>query len=762
MSELRLGQAMPRVDGPLKVSGQAPYTADIIVPQLTHGYVLSSAISKGWIRAIHTEKALEVKGVLKVFTHENRPRTAWFDRNYKDQDSPDGSPFRPLAHHRIFFGGQPIALVVAESLETARHAASLIEVEYGVEPPVTSLETQRDKAFEPGKAKTGYEPPPSRGNAEEAYAAAPIRIEAHYTTAIQHHNPLEMHAATVIWNDNEQLTVYDKTQSVLNSQEYICKVFALKKDKVRVLSPFVGGAFGSGLRPQYQLFLAVMATLDLKRSVRVVLSRPQMFTFGHRPRSLQTLRMATDEEGSLQAVMHEVISETSQFEDYVEQIVAWSGSAYSCDNVKLDHRIARLDTYTPLDMRAPGAASGVYALESAIDEMAFAAGLDPLEFRRKNYADKDHLHDKPFSSKELLECYEQGAARFGWSGRPLQPRSMRQGHQLIGWGMANGYWEAYQRPASARALLSADGRLIVSSATAEFGTGTYTIMSQIAAETLGLPLTDVVFKLGDSTLAQAPLSGGSFTASSVGSAVQAVCQKLKSRVFDLARGLEGLPFYKRSLDEVVFADGFLSLKSNPAQLLSVANVLRYAGVGSLDEEVKSMPNAVKQERYTRVTHSAIFVEVRVDEDFGSVEVSRVVSAVAAGKIINPLTARSQVMGGVVWGISMALQEESILDHKIGRFMNHDLAEYHIPVQTDIHDIDVIFVEEKDEIVNPLGIKGIGEIGVVGVPAAIGNAIFHATGKRFRDLPFTLDKVGFSSPNVSSLMSKHLGQAGWTD
>jgi xanthine dehydrogenase YagR molybdenum-binding subunit len=748
-----MGKALPRVDGPLKVTGEAPYIADIAVPNLTHGFVLSSGIAKGWIRSIDIGRALEVKGVLKIFTHENRPRTAWFDRNYRDQDSPEGSPLRPLASDRILFAGQPIALIVAETVDIARHAASLMEVEYGVEHPATSLELQREKAFHPGKAKSGYEPPPSRGNAEEAFAAAAVKIEGHYVTAIQHHNPMEMHASTVVWNDNEQLTVYDKTQSVLNSQTYVCNVFGLKKDKVRVLSPFVGGAFGSGLRPQYQLFLAVMAALELKRSVRVVLSRPQMFTFGHRPRSLQAIRMATDQAGKLQSITHEAVSETSQFEDYVEQIVAWSGSAYHCDHVKLDHKIARLDTYTPLDMRAPGAASGVFALETAIDEMAFAARVDPLEFRRKNYAARDHLHDKPFSSKELLACYEQGASRFRWFNRPLDPRTMRDGHQLIGWGMASGFWEAYQRPAAARAILSAEGRLIVSSATADFGTGTYTIMSQIAAETLGLPLSDVVFKLGDSALAFAPLSGGSFTASSVGSAVQAVCQKLKRKVFDLARGLENSPFSKRSLDDVVFADGFLHLKSNPAQLLSIANILRYAGVGSLDEEVKSVPNLAKQEQYTRITHSAAFVEVKVDEDFGTVTVTRVVSAVAAGKILNPLTARSQVMGGVVWGISMALQEEAMLDHKLGRFMNHDLAEYHIPVHADIHDIDVIFVEEEDKIVNPLGIKGIGEIGIVGVPAAIGNAIFHATGKRLRDLPFTLDKVGCSSPNAFSLSSK---------
>ncbi|MDQ3232937.1 MAG: xanthine dehydrogenase family protein molybdopterin-binding subunit [Pseudobdellovibrionaceae bacterium] len=683
MSGSVMGQSLPRVDGPLKVTGQAPYAADIIVPELTHGSVVSSGIAKGWIRSMDTQRALDVKGVLAIFTHENRPRTAWFDRSYRDDDSPDGSPFRPLASDRILFSGQPVALVIAETLDVARYAASLIAIEYGVEPSVTSLESRKDKAFEPGKSKSGYEPPPKpRGKPEAAFTESSVTIEGHYSTPMQHHNPMETHASTVIWEDSEKLTIYDKTQGVLNTQAYVCNVFNLKKDMVRILSPFVGGAFGSGLRPQYQLFLAVMSALELKRSVRVNLSRPQMFTFGHRPRSLHTIQMGTDGNGQLQSIMHEAISETSQFEDYTEQLVAWSGSAYRCDNIKLGHKIARLDTYTPLDMRAPGAASGVYALETAIDEMAFAAGLDPLDFRRRNYASRDHVHDKPFSSKELMACYDQGASRFGWSKRPLQPRSMREGHQLIGWGMATGMWEAYQRPAAARAILTADGRLIVSSATSDFGTGTYTIMSQIAAETMGVPMADVVFKLGDSSLAFAPLSGGSFTASSVGTAVQAVCQKLRKKVFDLAKGLDGSPFAKQSYDDAVFADGFVHLKSNPKQLLSITNILRYAGVGSLDEEVKSIPNVAKQESFTRVTHSAAFVEVRVDEDFGTVAVTRVVSAVAAGKILNPLTARSQILGGVVWGLSMALQEESMMDHKIGRFMNHDLAEYHIPVQAD--------------------------------------------------------------------------------
>lgn len=736
-----IGTEVPRVDGPLKVTGQARYAADIAVSELLHGYVLSSGIARGWIRAIHTGKAAAVPGVVKIYTHENRPSSAWFDRNYRDDDSPQGSPFRPLASEKILYSGQPLALVVASDRNTARYAASLIEVEYGVEPHTTSLELERENSYQPGRAKSGYEPPPKpKGNPDEAFALAPHRIEGYYSTPVQHHNPMEPHASTVIRSHDGHLTIYDKTQSVINCQTYVCKVFKLKKDQVRVLSPFVGGAFGSGLRPQYQLFLAVMAALDLGASVRVLLSRQQMFSFGHRPRSLQKIQMAADSEGQLKAIAHEALSGTSQFEDYVEQIVGWSGMTYACDNIRLEHKIARLDTFTPLDMRAPGATSGVFALETAIDELAVAADMDPLEFRRRNFTARHPLKDKPFSSKELLACYDQAATRFGWQQRKKEPRSMQEGHQLVGWGMATGVWEAYQVSSSAEAILYGDGRLHVSSATADFGTGTYTIMTQIAAATLGLPLEAVSFKLGDSSLAEAPLSGGSFTASSVGTAVKEVCEKVREKVFKLAKKMDGSPFAGASYEDVEFAQGFLQLKANPTQVLSIGAVLANAGVGSIREEVKAIPNLLRQQAHERATHAAFFVEVKVDEDFGTVEVSRLVAAIAAGKIINPLTARSQILGGVVWGLSAALQEESFMDHKIGRFMNHDLAEYHIPVQADIKEIDVIFVDEQDDVVNPLGIKGLGEIGIVGITAAVGNAIFHATGRRLRDLPFTLDKV----------------------
>jgi xanthine dehydrogenase YagR molybdenum-binding subunit len=735
-----IGQPISRVDGRAKVTGQAKYAGEYHVPNLAFGVVVSSTIAKGRITKIDTSEALSLDGVLQVFTHENAPRTASDHRSYQDDVAPPGSPFRPIQDEKILFSGQPVALVVAETFELARYAASLVRVEYMPEPHETDLTAKRGQAYTP-KPRTFIDPPiKPRGDAGKAFTKAAVRIEAEYAAPIEHHNPMEPFATTVVWEGGGKITVYDKTQGPQNNQQYLCRVFGLSDEDVRVLLPFVGGAFGSGLRPQYQLFLAVMAARELKRSVRVTLTRQQMFTFGHRPQTVQRIALGAATDGTLEALMHEAFAETSRFEDYTEQVVNWSGDLYHCKNVTLGYKVAQLDLYTPSDMRAPGAAWGLFALESAMDELAYELRMDPLELRLKNYAEKDLSTGKRFSSKELRECYRQGAERFGWSRRTPAPRSMREGDSLIGWGLATGVWEALQIPASAKAVLTADGKLTVGSATADIGTGTYTIMTQIAAETLGLPIANVTFELGDSTLPASPVEGGSFTASTVGSAVKAVCDKVREKVFDLARKMKNSPLAHASLKEVAFADGYIRLGSDPSRAVSITDAMRHGEVSSVEEETSVTPNMSKQSRYTRQSHSAVFVEVRVDEDLGTIEVSRVVSAVAGGRILNPKTARSQIMGGIVWGIGMALEEESVIDQKFGRFMNHNLAEYHVPVNADVRDIDVIFVDEHDAIVNPLGVKGLGELGIVGTAAAIANAVFHATGHRVRVLPITLDKL----------------------
>jgi xanthine dehydrogenase YagR molybdenum-binding subunit len=736
-----VGRPTRRVDGRAKVTGAAKYAGEYNVPKLAYGYVVSSAVAKGRIKQIDTHAALGVEGVLRVLTHENRPELPSDDSKYDDEVSSPGSPFRPLYDDKIKFSGQPIALVVAEEFEIARHAASLVRVEYELEPHVTDLKAQRAKAYVPQKERPGIpSAPPPRGNPEKALADAAARHDAEYSIAFEHHNPMEMYATTAVWESDDRLTIYDKTQGPKNNQSYVANVFGLPKENVRLVTAYMGGGFGSGLRPQYQLPLAVMAAQQLKRPVRVTLTRQQMFSLGYRPEAIQRVALGASRDGELKSILHDALANTSQFEDFQEGIAQWSGMLYKCDNTQFSYKLAKLDLNTPIDMRAPGGVTGIYAIECAMDELAVKLGIDPVELRLKNYTDKDQNENIPFSSKELRECYRQGAEKFGWSRRNPKPRSMREGNQLIGWGMATGAWEAMQFEASAQAVLTVDGKLDVGSATADIGTGTYTIMTQLAADALGLAMEDVTFRLGDSSLPQAPVEGGSFTAATVGSAVHVVCEKVQRRLFELAQKAEGSPLAKAKFEDVVFTGGQMRSKSDPSRAISIPDVMRKAGVNRIEEHATSTPDEKKHEKYARYTHSAIFVEVRVDEDLGIIRVPRVVNAVAAGRILNPKTARSQVLGGVVWGIGMALEEETVLDHRFGRFMTHNLADYHVPVNADVHDIDVIFVEEHDSIVNPIGVKGLGEIGIIGTPAAIANAIYHATGKRVRDLPITLDKL----------------------
>ncbi|MDB5406446.1 MAG: aldehyde oxidase [Rhodospirillales bacterium] len=731
-----IGTPTSRVDGHAKVTGEARYAAEFDAPGLAYGSIVGSTIAKGRIARIDASEALRVQGVIDVLTHLNRPHMAeggGADEDpYRDDVAPEGSPFRPLYDDRIVFSGQPVALVLAETWEAARYAASQVRVDYDEEPHVTDLHRRRDDAV------ALRERTKVRGDADTAFAAAEVRHAGEYFIAMEHHNPMELFASTVIWDGDGKLTVYDKTQGVQNVQCYLCGVFEMKPEDVRVVSPFVGGAFGSGLRPQYSVALAVMAARALQRSVRLVLTRRQMYTLGYRPGTIERVALGAKADGTLEAVTHEAIGMTSQFEDFARNDTTWSGTLYRSATAKYDHKLARLDVSTPCDMRAPGAATGVYALECAMDELAVALKLDPLELRYRNYSDRDQNEDMPFTSKKLRECYRQGAEAFGWSKRDPQPRAMRDGSELVGWGMATGVWEALQMKTAVRILLTANGHAEVACATSDIGTGTYTIMAQVAADMLGLPLDSISVKLGDSTLPHSPVEGGSWTAASVSNAIASTAKAIRTELLQLAQKMPQSPLAGATPDDVALVDGRIVSKQDAARAVPIADAMRHAAVDRIEQETSA--DFDEDDGYARNTHSAIFAEVKVDEQLGVIRVTRVVSAVAAGRILNTKTAKSQIMGSVVGGIGMALHEETLIDHDLGRIMNADIAEYHVPVNADVHEIEVIFVDEPDDIVNPLGIKGVGEIGIVGVAAAIANAIYHATGKRVRDLPITLDKL----------------------
>jgi xanthine dehydrogenase YagR molybdenum-binding subunit len=730
------GTPVARLEGPAKVTGQAKYAGDYAAPGMLYGYIVNSTITKGKIVRIDTAAVTALPGVIKVFTHENRPSLAWFNQQYADMDAPPGSPFRPLHDEEIFFNGQPVALVVATSFEMARYGASLLHIEYAVAPFATDMDANLATARKPksGLASLMKPPPPKpTGDAEQALATAAAKAGGTFKHGFEHHNPIELFASTVVYEGKGKLTIYDKTQGTINTQLYIANVFGLHYKDVRVISPYVGGAFGSALRPQYQVFFAALAALELKQSVRVTLDRQQMFTIGYRPPTIQYTQYGATAEGRVKAMQHEAVAMTSQFEDYVEVVVNWANLLYPAEHVSLAHKLVPLDVFTPLDMRAPGGATGLHAIESTMDALAYQLGIDPLELRLINYSDHDATTKKPYSSKELRQCYLEGARLFGWEQRSPMPRSMRRGNRLVGYGMATGMWDSFQFPARIEAILTAEGVLQIKSAVTDIGTGTYTVMTQIAADELGLPLEKVQVFYGDSKLPFSAIQGGSATTASVGMGIKIACEALRKAMFKKAKQVLKVG----KLSEVVFKDGFVIVKDHQDTSISFVDIVDGKPIKS---KKFAGPAVLKQQKYTLAVHSASFVEVEIDEELGVIDVTRALTVVAAGKIMNPRTAKSQIMGGMVWGISKALREESVMDHRFGRFMNANLAEYHIPVHADVHDLQVHFVEEDDKVVNDLGIKGVGEIGLTGMPPAIANAVFHATGKRVNELPIKIDAL----------------------
>ncbi len=719
-----------RVDGRAKVTGTATFIAEHRFPNMAYGYLVQSTIAKGRIVDIDASEAEKQPGVVRVLSHKNLPKLA------VPTPAADAvvRPFYALTIDEIRFSAQPIAVVVADTFEQARYAASLVKVKYEASPHKTDLKETASAAFVSGREQA------DRGTPAAAFAASEYKVEARYTIPIEHHNAMEPHATVANWVDGK-LTVYDKTQGIQGTTGYLASAFGIDRSNIRVLSPFVGGAFGAALRPGPNLIIAAMAAREVKRPLKVVYSRRQLATaHGYRPESIQDLKISADKDGKLTSITHEAVHNTSSYENFSESLVGVSRSLYKCPNVRTVAKIARTDLQTPLWMRAPGMVSGAFALESALDELSYKLKIDPMELRLINYADTDPETGRPFSSKELRECYKQASERFGWSKRKPEPRSMRDGNLLVGWGMATGTWPAGQAPASARVTLNVDGTVRVESGTTDIGPGTYTTMTIIAARTLGLPIEKVTFALGDSDMPPSPGQGGSNTTSSVGTAVQEACELVLKQLVELENKKDDSPFKGVDPESVVAEDASILVRGKPETKRKFVDILKQNNLDHVGLLHRSTPDQGRRSRYAIASHAAQFVEVKIDEEIGRVRVTRAVQGTAAGRIVNPKGAHSQEMGGVVWGIGMALMEHTEIDHRLGRIMNPNLAGYHVPVNADIGEIDTIFVPEVDEIVNPLGAKGLGELGLVGIPAAITNAIFHATGKRIRDLPVTPDKL----------------------
>lgn len=740
----QIGEAKKRVTGRLKVSGGARYAADFAVENMAYGVLTTSTIAKGRILRVETQAAEAVPGVIRVLTPFNAPPLPSSQAEREESNSgPSGKYPQMLYSERVYFYGQPVAVTVAETLEQAEQAASLLRVTYAPEEHVAKVEA----------AQNLEEPPESdshsgnvvRGNPDAALAEAAARVDASYLVPTEHHNPIEPHATLAVWEgldsgspEEMRLTVYDKTQWVTNVQGHLGTLFDMPQENVSVISPFVGGGFGCAGRIWQQTSIAPVAARAVGRPVKLVVSRQQMFTLtGHRPYTTQRVALGADDDGKLTAIIHAGTAEVAPYETYTENLLNASRFLYACPNVETQYRLARLDVSSPTYMRAPGEAQGVYALESALDELASELGMDPLELRLINYAEEDPESGLPWSEKALRQCYQQGAERFGWGDRSPEPRSMKSGPRLVGYGVATATYPMFRMQATAKARILADGSAVVQCAASDMGPGTYTTMTLIAADTLGIPSDRVTFELGDSSFPFAPPHGGSMTVASVGSAVQAVCEEAKAQAIALVPSDSPLAGAKE--DDVIAAEGRLSLKQDSSQGLSYSEILAQANQEAIEVEKTSRPGDEKQQ-YSMHSFGAHFVEVQVDDLLGDINVTRVVSAIDVGRIMNPNTARSQVIGGVVGGIGMALHEHTHIDPRFGNYVNANLGEYLVPVNADIYDIEAIFCGEPDYNANPLGARGMGEITLVGVAAAVANAVYHATGKRVRDLPITPDKI----------------------
>jgi xanthine dehydrogenase YagR molybdenum-binding subunit len=743
-----VGTPVDRVDGRLKVMGAATYPIDVALPGLAHAVLLGSTVTSGRIRHIAVEAAERAPGVLAVMTPLNAPPLA---RGPVTLIGPQ--PLPPFQDDAVLHYGQHVAMVVAETREQAHAAAALIEVTYQRDAPVLSFDDSRTSpVFHP------WTPDHDRGDVSRALAAAEVQVNATYTTAENTNNPIGLFATVAVW-DGDALTIHDTTQHPHAVRDSLAATFGIDPAGVRVLVPFVGGAFGAGLRAWPHTTLAALAARVTKRPVKLVLTRAQMFTsVGHRPNTVQQMSLGASRDGQLTAIKHVATSSIGMADELINLITYGTLHAYACPNLSTRATQIRQSVPIPGWMRAPGEAEGAFAMESAIDELSYALRIDPVELRVKNHA---HVHPEsglPWSSNALLDCYRQGAERFGWSARNPAPRSMRNDRQLVGYGIARGALGAYQPPCRAIASIRRDGTAFVRSGAADIGPGPYTVMTMLAADCLGVPIERVKFGLGDSAMPKAPQEGGSGLTGALGNAVHATCVDLVRAIVNLVSDDEASPLRGCRLEGITVRDGGIQIFDDPTRFETYADILTRHGLDEMTIEGESAPPGetssatmiVQGGRFIPYTppstgarahagaYAAHFVEVHVDPDLGTIRVARVVSAIDGGRILNPKTARSQIIGGMAMGIGMALLEETVSD-RTGRLVTTSLAEYVVAANADVRDVDVLFVGQPDSM-TPLGTKGVGELAITGMAAAIANGVYHATGTRIRSLPITIEKV----------------------
>ena len=729
------GQPLTRRDGVLKVTGRAIYAADNHPEGMLYAVMAASRVARGRVTSLDVAAAKAHAGVVEVLTPANCPRLA----HDPDVKMPFfGFRIEVLQNDSVRYVNQPIALVLAETLEAAVEGAALLNAQYAEEPARTRLEN--GERFAAGAVGVGAPPRTVHGDIDAGFAAASHITESDYVTPAQYHNAMEPHAVVAQW-DGDHLTLDMPNQALALSCASYAAYFGIPRENVLIRSPFLGGGFGSKAIINGPQMLAIIAARMMKRPVKLALSRSQMYgPVGHRGQTWQKLRIGTDNEGRLTALQHRSTSATSSFDDFLEPAANASLPLYDSPAIVAEHDGLRLDTGTPGPMRAPGEASGSAALEAAIDEAADACGMDPLAFRLKNYAETEPGTGRPFSSKALRECYSEGAKRFGWAERPLEPRQMRDDNSLlVGWGMGTAVFHCPHFPTAARATLRADGTALVETGGADMGQGAWTALAQIAAEALGLDPSKVEINIGLSSLPDGGVAGGSGHTASAGMSLHNAGRDAIAQLTDIAVADPASPLFGAGNVGVVARDGRLYRSDDDKRGESYAEILARAGRAEIVGAAKTMRDPAIGEKHALFSHGAVFAEVKVDPDLGQVRVTRLVGAFAAGRIINPRLVRSQYFGGMIWGISFALLEEAITDSRTGRIMNADLAEYHVPVNADAPSLEAILIPETDPYL-PLGVKGVGEIGITGTVGAIANAVWHATGKRVRRFPIRIEDL----------------------